>query len=682
MLNDNSLISNYSSCYAKVFVGGNEVDSYRARNITSIEISETISGSDLCTLKISDTDGSYIDDDIFVEDVPICVELSDSATGVIHAFNGYIAAIDVGFDTMISMTITCMDNSYLLSRKKRSNTWDNVSSRSIVSSIVEGYGMTLEDSVFSSFNTQETLSQSDQTDLDFIESLLSNESVPCYFKVKDLNKVVYDSINFKSPAFISINYRVQPYEVISMSLNIDRAQLLESEESSDIEVEDNRIVMARSDIFETSPITSGLKAIVSSTPVNTGYTGIKESSNNFSNNAVLSEAQRKMMDAELMTITGDLKVLVTPDTNNVFIGDVINIYGIGIYLSGSYLVTDISRTVDSSGYSLSFSVSKTGFGEATFVSDGDTAQIGNAETEEGTITAMGETTLTLDDYTRTMSSALEDYYTKMYANMLSTKGYIATYTIKYSSDGTLTSGSGAVTYGNVADAVENALNTYKYMTMREGNNTLDELIQGNIRADSGHLAGVTIPSSYALGFCYTTPGMTLQSLAKALSASNHAYISDREHKQTIINNVDGTRSVSLTKYSEIAKMIIYGNYHVFEDRIPNFDKTRLEFFRDIYYGVQGISDEVAEQSSLIMAAQANTKVINEYLGYFYQAYYNPEPKPFCSYSDEVLPSGTKIDLQIFKGAPSIPLNTSGILSPLSYNGLTDEEIQAWEDMFK
>lgn len=48
-------IRNYSSCYAKIFIGGNEVDSYRVRNIVSLSIAETISGADLCTVVINDT---------------------------------------------------------------------------------------------------------------------------------------------------------------------------------------------------------------------------------------------------------------------------------------------------------------------------------------------------------------------------------------------------------------------------------------------------------------------------------------------------------------------------------------------------------------------------------------------------------------------------------------------------
>ncbi len=600
-------ISNYSSCYAKIFIGGNEVDSYRVRNIVSLSIAETISGADLCTVVINDTEGAYLDDDVFVENVPITVELSDSATNVVHQFNGFIASIDVNFSEFVEMTITCMDNSFLLDREKKENTWENVSSYDIVNEILSSYGISLQTPAYDNFQVQETISQSSQTDLDFILSMLDSEDVPCYFKIVDLETAIYDKMDFTKDAFIGLTYRSYPYEIVNLSMQVDRDQLLEAQTDADISTKDNSVIGGSTNIYITSPITTGLKAIASASPINVGYNGIVENSSDFVNDAdIQSKVDRYIMNNELMVLTGEMEVLVTPDTNNTYVGDVINLYGLGINLTGGYLVTDISRDVSSAGYTLNFSVAKTGFGglanlssEATTSTDSGTVTthdvtisepvtIADAFGEEITITPNGITTLSQSDLLTESEQrdAIEAWAEQYFADK---------YTYYYE--------RGNMNYQtelSVIEATEQAL--ANYMEKLDANNTYVASVGGNFKANTNHLED----SSYTIGYVYTVPNMSIFDLAYRLN------INSEWHNEE--NAVLETGTKFLNQFG-LMKAIVMNNVELFS-RIIGF-----EYYND---GTYLVLDSV------------NMNILNLFLHTDYAR-------------DWLLPIGTRISLELFDG---------------------------------
>ena len=108
-----------------VWISGTKLDINKKACITSIEVKETVDGSDTCTIKISDPEFLYIEDNIFIEDNTIKVKLGWVGVTYRVEFKGYISAIDVDFpnDGTPALTITCMDNTHLMNRKKKDNTF-------------------------------------------------------------------------------------------------------------------------------------------------------------------------------------------------------------------------------------------------------------------------------------------------------------------------------------------------------------------------------------------------------------------------------------------------------------------------------------------------------------------------------------------------------------------------------
>ena len=104
-----------------VWISGTKLGMNKKACINSISIKETVEGSDSATIQISDPEFLYIEDNIFIEDNSIKIKLGWSNTTYRVTFNGYISAIDINFDSdgIPKLTITCMDNTHVMNRKKK-----------------------------------------------------------------------------------------------------------------------------------------------------------------------------------------------------------------------------------------------------------------------------------------------------------------------------------------------------------------------------------------------------------------------------------------------------------------------------------------------------------------------------------------------------------------------------------
>lgn len=121
-------MSKVLSCYWNVYINGTLLDINRKQCIDSINIDELCDGSDLCTISIHDPDFLFIEDNIFVEEATITVNIGWHGDTYRVNFTGYISAIDIDFPEsgypMISLS--CLDKSHIMNRKKKNRSWDNV----------------------------------------------------------------------------------------------------------------------------------------------------------------------------------------------------------------------------------------------------------------------------------------------------------------------------------------------------------------------------------------------------------------------------------------------------------------------------------------------------------------------------------------------------------------------------
>ena len=206
-----------------VWISGTKLGTNKKSCINSIEIKETVTGSDVATLQITDPEFLYIEDDIFIEDNTIKIELGWSNTTYRERFEGYISAIDINFDTdgCPKLTVTCMDNTHIMNRAKKNETFKNCTSADVVKKKCAEYGFTCVIDSGYQFTVQETITQSDQTDIDFITKLANDEVYPFTARLVG-NTFYYVRMGKLETPKMTLTYRKYPHDIISFSPKINK----------------------------------------------------------------------------------------------------------------------------------------------------------------------------------------------------------------------------------------------------------------------------------------------------------------------------------------------------------------------------------------------------------------------------------------------------------------------------
>ena len=224
------------SCVWDIYINGKQISENRYICITEISIDEICDGSDTCTITLQDPDFAFIEDNIFVEEASIKVtaflnNVKDSDI----LFEGYISAIDISFpeDGYPTMSLYCLDKSHVMNRTKKTRSWDNTTSASVVQQIAQEYGYKCVIQQGYNFKTQDTISQSKETDIAFIESLADNESDIFMCKLIG-DTIYYIKKGLLDKPVSELAYREYPYSVMSFSPKINKETRQEEITNSDI----------------------------------------------------------------------------------------------------------------------------------------------------------------------------------------------------------------------------------------------------------------------------------------------------------------------------------------------------------------------------------------------------------------------------------------------------------------
>ena len=211
-----------------IWIKGQKLDLYKKECITGLEVNETTEGADTMTISISDPNFEYIEDNIFLEDTPIVAQIGWVGYSYRSEFKGWITTIDIDFkeDAVPVLNITCMDETHRMNRQKRSRTWNNMTSAQVVGEIVRGYGFKYVCESGYTFTVQETITQSNQTDIDFILSLADEETALFTARLVNNDTFYYVKKGIMGTPKATLNYVGFPHEIISFSpkINIETRQ--------------------------------------------------------------------------------------------------------------------------------------------------------------------------------------------------------------------------------------------------------------------------------------------------------------------------------------------------------------------------------------------------------------------------------------------------------------------------
>lgn len=218
-----------------MYINNTEVSFDRKNCITSISISEDIKGSDTLTVTVQDPELEYIEDNIFKDNSTVRVELGWNEDSYTYDFDGYISAVDIDFPSngIPTINLTCLDQTHRMNRVKKTRTWENTTSAKVVELIAKEYGYSFVCEKSYKYAVEDSISQSDQTDIEFLESLAGEEID--LFVCKLIGKTIYYIKQgvLSNPVY-SATYRTYPYDLVSFSPKINIEQKTEKTQKTDV----------------------------------------------------------------------------------------------------------------------------------------------------------------------------------------------------------------------------------------------------------------------------------------------------------------------------------------------------------------------------------------------------------------------------------------------------------------
>lgn len=223
------------SPYWQLWVNNIEITDRARACINGLEFDYLCDGSDKLTISITDPDFVFIEDNIFVDDAGVVARYGFADDTDREEFTGFISAIDISFpaDGSPTLTITCLDDSHVMNRVKKNRTWDNVSRADVIRLVASEYGYAVDIEPNYDFKAQDTISQSNQTDIEFLEGLAGDEREPFMCKLSG-NVLIYRKKGLLQSPSAEVGYRVEPFDVISFGPQITKETRKESVTDSDV----------------------------------------------------------------------------------------------------------------------------------------------------------------------------------------------------------------------------------------------------------------------------------------------------------------------------------------------------------------------------------------------------------------------------------------------------------------
>lgn len=222
-----------------LYINGKELDTFRYSMIQDITFEDNASGSDLLTINIEDPEFLFINDNIFLEDNKVKF-IGGFDTDLPIRFEGYISIIDIDFPETGSPTlcIQCMDNTHVMNRVKKKRTWNNTTRAKVAREIFREYGfkVVIEDSGIK----EDTISQSDETDIEFLVKLSEDEIEP-YLVYLEGTTAYYVKKKILARQQDTLDYRDGNQTILSFSPRINKEVKQVESRYADINLKDKKV---------------------------------------------------------------------------------------------------------------------------------------------------------------------------------------------------------------------------------------------------------------------------------------------------------------------------------------------------------------------------------------------------------------------------------------------------------
>lgn len=203
----------------KIYINNKLLAEEYKRYITEVSIDEADNEPTMGTIVIEDIDKVFLNNNYLKKDTPVKIELGHYENSKKITLDGKIAIVEGDYTETGTpiMTITVLDKFKDMGKTKKTRTWKNKTKAQVVTSIAQSYG--LKAKINAGKLEAETITQSNETDLDLIQRLAHEEDYAFYISgntlywgFKELNKSPSKTYYYNTNTKDIINFRVSYVE--------------------------------------------------------------------------------------------------------------------------------------------------------------------------------------------------------------------------------------------------------------------------------------------------------------------------------------------------------------------------------------------------------------------------------------------------------------------------------------
>lgn len=205
-------------------INGTQVSDEVKRRITDITLDVKETGSDVLTIKMVDNNMEYLSADYLAKQAKVSFKCAwyDSRTSF-SEFIGYISVVDVNFADSVTLTITCLDESYPMSIDEKTKAWEKIKVSDVAKEIFQSYGLTahVDDTKY----IENSISQSSQTDANFLNSLVSKVTHKVFIWYVKGSDAYFVERKVPKSGGVKLGYRTGNNQILSFNPRLTKGKL-------------------------------------------------------------------------------------------------------------------------------------------------------------------------------------------------------------------------------------------------------------------------------------------------------------------------------------------------------------------------------------------------------------------------------------------------------------------------
>jgi len=215
-------------------IGGKRLSDFEHKFIEEVVYEDHATGSDICSVTISDPMFKFISDPVFAAKTKFKL-IGGYMLKHREMMDGYITAVDYVFpeDNTPQLIIHAMDKSHEMDRVLKKRSWSNKTRYQVAQAIAKEYGLGFSGKANKHANKkEETISQSNQSDMELLISMADDCEMIVYVKGSTLH---FRERDYGATPQQTLNYRKADFSLIEFSPRLVQKDIPEEIDEQNID---------------------------------------------------------------------------------------------------------------------------------------------------------------------------------------------------------------------------------------------------------------------------------------------------------------------------------------------------------------------------------------------------------------------------------------------------------------